>query len=182
GVLEAGKGIEAVLHTLADEHISIPLRIAGQGQLRERLEQFVDKNQLRWQVTFLGQLNDQQLAKEYADCAFVIAPSLQYETFGFTAVEAMAAGKPVLVSNLGALPELVDETVGAVFHADQPGSLAREIRGLMTRRDLALLGQAAYERAMERWSPDRHYQKIMAVYERAVASSGPSGGGVKKYY
>ena len=70
-------------------------------------------------ITFLGWIPHEELPAYYEACDAVIMPS-RWEAFGLVAIEAMKYGKPVIVSNRGALPELVQEGVnGWVFDMDE---------------------------------------------------------------
>lgn len=83
------------------------LLIAGQGPLRATLEGQVAALQLEDHVRFLGFVPDADLPITYRAADLVIMPSLQLEGFGLTAVEALAAGTPALVTPVGGLPEVV---------------------------------------------------------------------------
>lgn len=168
GSLVSGKGVTAILETLASERFDIPFHIVGDGPERQMLEQLVDRLGLRWQVTFHGRLVGEELAAVMHRSRLVIIPSLQYETFGLTVLEAFAAGKPVLVSAQGALPELVDNTVGGVFHHGQKGSLGRALRQLWYHSNLPSLGAAGYRRLLEQYNGEKHYQQLLALYQHLV--------------
>lgn len=83
------------------------LLIAGLGPLRATLEAEVAGLRLQDHVRFLGFVPDDDLPLAYRAADLVIMPSLQLEGFGLTAVEALAAGTPALVTPVGGLPEVV---------------------------------------------------------------------------
>ena len=80
------------------------------------------------QVEFVGRVDEERLVDLYAGCAAVVLPSA-YEGFGLPALEALAMGKPVLVSDAGALPEVVEEH-GTVLPVDDPGAWADAIESI----------------------------------------------------
>lgn len=166
GSLERGKGLKAVIEMLHKEKFDIELHVAGDGSRRNDLKRLVDKYNLHLQVEFLGQLKDEALKEQIRGCKLVIMPSLQYETFGLTVLEAFAQSKPVLVSSQGALPELVDGTNGRIFNPYQPKSLAINLRAMLENLDLAAMGQAGYQLARDKYNQDVHYQAIMEVYSK----------------
>ncbi len=96
-----------------------------------------------------------------ADLAVI--PSLM-EATSIAALEAMACGLPVAASAVGGLPEIIDETVGALFEPGNPESLAQVVAALLDRRDLPELGRAARRRVVEHWSLDRLVERHLEIY------------------
>lgn len=97
-------------------------------------------------VAYLGEVGDSQLAALMAEADAFCLPSL-YEGFGLTALEAMACGAPVVVSDRGALPEVVGDA-GVVVSEPSPEALARALGALLTDPVRAqALGAAAAARA-----------------------------------
>ncbi len=87
------------------------------------------------------------------------------ETFGLVILEAMACGRPVVGVRRGAVPELVDETVGVLAERADPTLFALAVRELYDR-DLAPLGEAARARVLARYT----WQQAMQVQQAAYAS------------
>jgi glycosyltransferase involved in cell wall biosynthesis len=85
------------------------LLIAGHGPLRPTLDSQVAALHLQDHVRFLGFVPDVDLPIAYRAADLVVMPSLRLEGFGLTAVEALAAGTPALVTPVGGLPEVVGE-------------------------------------------------------------------------
>jgi glycosyltransferase involved in cell wall biosynthesis len=77
-------------------------------------------------VCFLGYVDDEMLAGLYANAALFVLPS-QDEGFGLPTLEAMASGTPVIISDGGALPEVVGEA-GMMFCLSDPGGLSHAVR------------------------------------------------------
>ena len=119
---------------------------------------------------FLGHLRKEQLAPFYADSRIIVLCSVCYEGFPTTILEAMAAAKPVVCSRIGGLPEIVDEGVaGLLFQPGDARDLAEKIRYLWDRPDLCRkMGQAGREKVFREYSLQRHYDRLMAAYERAL--------------
>ena len=93
-------------------------------------------------VRFLGHVDDDLLPGLYAGAGAFVLPSL-YEGFGLTALEAMAAGTPVVVSDRGALPEVVADA-GTLVDPTDPASIADAVE-----RALGADGSAGVERARQ---------------------------------
>jgi glycosyltransferase involved in cell wall biosynthesis len=88
----------------------------------------------------------------------------------------MLHGKPIACSHIGGLPEIVQHNVtGMLFQPGDNGQLTQSIRTLWESRELCQrLGRAARERAVSEHSSERYYERLMNVYERAIAL-GPGG-------
>src|SRR5215207_4012006 len=97
------KGIDTAIEAaaLAD----IPLRVAGAGPARNELVELA--NLVGGHVDFVGRLARAGLERELAGAAMLLMPSRYHEFSPYSALEAMAAGVPVVASSLGGLPELV---------------------------------------------------------------------------
>lgn len=108
------KGIDVAID--ACRAARVPLVIAGDGPELEALQARAQGGE----VSFVGHVDDAELARLRAGAALAIVPSRSAETFGMAAAEAMAAGLPVAASRVGALPELVAE-LGLVEPGDVGG-------------------------------------------------------------
>ena len=115
------------------------------------------------QVICLNYVRDsKQLARLIASCdAFVHAND--QEPFGLIALEAMAAGLPVVAPSTGGLSELIDEDVGQRAHIATPAGMAEAIDALF-QRDLEAISKAARRRAEERHTWDRTFHDLMGAY------------------
>jgi glycosyltransferase involved in cell wall biosynthesis len=91
------------------------LRIGGYGPLVENIKQFVIHHGLEKQVTFLGKLSPEQVADEMRTAAAFLIPT-DYETFSVVVAEALCSGCPVIASNTGAIPELINEKNGILVN------------------------------------------------------------------
>ena len=99
-------------------------------------------------------------------------PSVWYECFPRTLVEAYACGLPVIASRVGALAELVEHgRTGLLFDPGSAESLARTL-ALARAHPQWMLEMGANARALyeQRYSPQRNYQQLMAVYAEAGAA------------
>ena len=97
----------------------LKLKIAGSGTKKDELQQMAGSN-----VSFLGRVSDQELSELYERCRAFIFP--QEEDFGVTAVEAQAAGRPVVAYKKGgALESVVEGVTGQFFYPQTPEALAK---------------------------------------------------------
>jgi glycosyltransferase involved in cell wall biosynthesis len=107
-------------------------------------------------IKFLGALSQDRLGALYYHARACIVPSITYETFGMTSVEAFARKTPVVVRDLGALPEVVqDSSGGFVYRTDQ--ELLEALDRLTRQTGLrAELGQKGYEGFVRWWCREAH--------------------------
>ena len=125
---------------------------------------------------FLGHLNKKQLGQFYNSSRMIVLPSICFEGFPSVVIEAMVRQKPVICSRIGGLPEIVDNGVtGLLFEPGNAEDLAKKIRYLWDSPDLCRkMGQVGREKALRQYSPEKYYESLMAVYEKAV-ELGPGG-------
>src|SRR5262249_14436485 len=142
--------------------------IVGDGPERQALRKQAEG---LTNVTFTGALHGEALRKEMDKAAAVIIPSVCYEAFGLTALEAYAAGKPVIASRIGGLPEVVrEEKTGFLFMPGNEAELAGKIRTIVNEPDMArTMGMAGRALAETEYAPEKHLEKLLALYRRASA-------------
>ena len=141
----------------------------GNGYMRDQLSDLARHLGIAHKVMFTGFVDDETLQK-LQKCADVsVVPSL-FEPFGIVALEAMAAGSPVVVSDAGGLPEIVNhEADGIKVYAGNPDSLAWGITRVLTDEGLAnRLRANARRKVQEKYSWDMIAQQTKNVYEAVL--------------
>ena len=107
GALMYHKGILNLLRVMTDETLRrTDLLVIGDGNLRRECEDFVRKRGLK-HVKFVGKVPLKDIPNFYAASDIVVFPSIWQEPFGRVVLEAMAAGKPVVASNVGGVVDLI---------------------------------------------------------------------------
>lgn len=103
----------------------------------------------------------------YRGARMLVFPSMWFETFGMVGAEAMSHGIPVVASRMGALAYLIEDGVdGLFFEPGNPRDLAEKVTRLWQDPDLCRrLGRAARQKAASLWSPERHFERLQAVYD-----------------
>ena len=140
------------------------LLLVGEGPARARLEALADELRVTRAVRFLGVRDDVDVVLAASDVALV--PSVWDEAFGLAAVEAMAAGRPVVVTRAGALPEVVGDA-GVVVPRSEPAAMADALTRLLADPlSAARLGRAAAKRAAAVYGLPRWVGELVALYER----------------
>ena len=163
--LSPEKGIEDALRACLEA--GVPLRIAGEGPERARLEELVWEAGIAGDVTFLGRLSAGEVRRELAGAAMVLMPSRYHEFSPYSALEAMAAGVPVVATAMGGLPELLGEG-GCVPVGDIPSFAARVAALWADPTTRATEGDALIARARERHSRERFSDDLLALYRRVA--------------
>jgi glycosyltransferase involved in cell wall biosynthesis len=109
-------------------------------------------------IKFLGPLPQSKLGNLYYHALATIVPSITYETFGIIILESFARKTPVIVRNLGALPEVVHDSGGGfVYETDE--ELAAALNRIATEPELrSELGEKGYRAFMDMWSPKAHLE------------------------
>ncbi len=123
--LDAAKRLDLVLRALAACKEHIELRLIPDGPERARLEQLAATLGISDRVRFLGRLPDAEVVHLYRTCRAVVYAPVD-EDYGYAAVEALMAGKPVLTaSDSGGVLEFVQDGVNGAVVAPDAGALAR---------------------------------------------------------
>jgi glycosyltransferase involved in cell wall biosynthesis len=167
GRLSSEKGVDVLLHALSVAG-DPPFHICGDGPAMPALRGLAAELGLR-RTSFLGQLPPEQVAAELRRSRFFVLPSLWDENAPLAALEAMAAGRPLIVTESGGLPELVSSGEGVMCRRGDPEDLASKIRSLAAEDRLCFAaGSAALERAVAEFTPDAHLQRLETVYTKVV--------------
>ncbi|MBI2358975.1 MAG: glycosyltransferase family 4 protein [Deltaproteobacteria bacterium] len=123
-------------------------RLAGEGTQMEPLKKIVVQSGLESDVEFAGFVTD--IPKFLSSVDLFVLPSL-YEGLGISVLEAMAAGKPVVASRTGGIPEIVmDRVTGVLVPPQDPQALARAIAELVSHNGLRrMMGEKGRERVLK---------------------------------
>lgn len=163
GRLSAEKGISVLTAAAAAQHEAC-IRVAGAGPQAHLLESAGTA------VRALGVLEPCAVHAEMTRATALILPSICYEQFPRTLVEAYACGLPVIASRLGALPELVaDGATGLLFHPDDARDLARMMRWASEHPvEMAAMGRNARARYEAEYSAGKNYEQLLTIYCEAI--------------
>ncbi len=170
GRLSAEKGAEVLLQAWQKLKATIPLVILGDGPLRKPLESEAAARNLS-NITFAGWRSRGEILSAMKSASLLITPSLWYEGFPMTVVEAFACGIPVICSRLGGLREIVEDgCTGLHFNPGDAEDLAAKLDLLWTQpSQLIAMGRAAREEYKRSYTAERNYELMMQIYERTMA-------------
>jgi glycosyltransferase involved in cell wall biosynthesis len=159
--LSVEKGIDTAIEAAALS--GVPLRVAGEGPAAADLA--AQARRLAAPVEFLGRVDRASVGELLAGAGAVLMPSRYHEFSPYAALEAMAAGVPVVASRLGGLPELI----GAErwIPANDPAALAGRLKDLWEEPERRRAeGEALMQRARERHGEERFTSALLGVYAR----------------
>jgi len=144
--------------------------IAGEGPELDRLMTQARALGLESRVSFPGPLDRAAVLALYREASVVVMPSRWEEPFGLVALEAQIAGRPIVASNVGGVPEfVVDGVTGLLVPKEDPAALARAIERVLAEPELArTITQAARAAAIAQFSIERCAADYEALY-REVA-------------
>lgn len=162
GRLEKIKGLQNVIPVFKKQ-TNFDLLIAGDGEYRENLEKQAGNAS---NIKFLGRLDQKTLRQIYQSAIAVIVPSICYETFGIIIIEAFSRKTPVIVNDLGALPEVVEDSGGGFVYRTQDDlitAMNKFAENPSLRDDLGAKGYAAY---LKYWNEDAHLERYLGLVEK----------------
>lgn len=166
------KGYDRLIRAFAavrKTHPAARLEIAGEGPQRNVLERLAAELDLTDAVKFLGWIDD--LHAVMAGWSAFVQPSLE-EALGIAALQAMAAGLPVIATRVGGLPEFVEDRVsGLLVPPDDVDALVEAIGWVLDEpRAAARLAEAGRRRSSQ-FSEQRFAAEVAAIYREVLAAS-----------
>lgn len=163
GRLEKIKGVSTLLKAMKNNP-DIHLKVIGDGESEKDLIAYKTENKLN-NVEFMGKRTKEEVWQLIYYSKFLICPSEWYEVLGFTIVEAMLMGKPVIGANIGAIPETVIHNYsGILFEAGNAEELSKRIRMLYNdENEISRLGSNAKAHAEALFSPQKHFDGLKAL-------------------
>jgi phosphatidylinositol alpha-mannosyltransferase len=177
GRFEERKGLIHLLkayHRLRKRHVDARLLVIGDGPKRREYRRFVGLRGIR-DVEWLGRVNDDDKVRYFASADIYVAPNTGQESFGIVLLEAMAAGVPIVASDIHGFKNVIQRNIqGFLVEPRNPRALAAALYALARDPDLRHeMGDAGHTRALE-YSWDRVTEQIVDFYyetrERVLAS------------
>lgn len=167
GRLERLKGIFTLLDAVAP--LQVPLVIAGDGNIREKVDQYITTRNLAHVRTVGFQASD-QLDKLIANSLCTIVPSEWYEPLGMTILESFAHARPVIGSRIGGISEMITHRKnGLLVPPGDVDALREAIAWIANNPERACdMGRDGRRVVETRFSPETYYEGIMSVYDQLM--------------
>jgi glycogen synthase len=174
GRLTAQKGFDDLIRAFPSILRSVPesrLLIIGEGYMRGELQSLAESEKVGGRTTFAGFVNDADLVDAIRSSDLVAVPS-RFEPFGIIALEAMAAGAPVVVSRVGGLAEIVEDNVdGLEVDPDSPSSIAEATARLLTDEGLASKLAANAREKVKAYNWESSARRTLDTYKAAIGEA-----------
>jgi len=147
----------------------IKLVIAGEGELKEKLLQIKRGKKLD-NIHLAGFLKGDKLKKLVNGAKFTVFPAIWYHNCPVAVLESLAFSKPVVASNLGSIPEFVEDGVdGLLFEPGDTFDLAEKIKYLYQKPLLVKkMGIAGRLKIENRFSKDAYYPQLLKIYKNLL--------------
>jgi glycosyltransferase involved in cell wall biosynthesis len=167
GRLSEEKGISTLLAAWKQLAREIPLKIVGDGPLAEIVKSATKESQ---GVEWLGRMKREQVTELMQRAWILIFPSIWYEGFPMSFVEAFAVGLPVVASNLGSMSSLIrHQQTGLHFRAGDADDLVTQVRWARSHPEaLHEMRRAARQEFEAKYTADRNHDMLLSIYQTAM--------------
>ena len=171
GRLSEEKGIYALIDAWKSHNPNITLKIVGDGPLTEVVRAAADSNP---QIELLGRKPFTEVLSLMGQAKVVVVPSVFYETFGRTIIEAYSSGTPVVASRIGAMQELIlpGET-GYFFEPGNSEDLMAKVKTVLSdeaaRQKMRTAARLEFE---TKFTFGHNFQKLLDIYDQAIVNAG----------
>ena len=140
-----------------------------------RLKKYIDKKHLN-NIDFIGFKSGNELEEVIQKSRFVVIPSIWYDNLPNTALEAFKYSKPIIASNIGSLPEIVNDKVnGLLFSPGNIEDLADKIKMIENTEMLESLGHNSRHTYCNKYSEQKHYRRLTRLFEKVVEFKNGNG-------
>lgn len=160
------KGVDRLV--AAASRTSVPLKIVGDGPDLDRIRHEAAEQGAE-NIEFLGPVWGEELDRILYGARFVVVPSLWHENFPYVIFQAFAAGKPVIGSLRGGIPELIGDDRGLLFEPDNINEMASCIERLWRDPEAcARMGEHARKYILSEYNDDSFYLSLMNNYKAVL--------------
>jgi len=153
--------VEATSRLDGELRNKVKIIIAGNSPKNEIIEQYINNLNMQGNVVFTGFMNDVREAISIADIGFVLS---QYEALSIACREMMAMGKPVLISNVGGLPENISNNQDGWIVKQKSISQTQKFIQRIEELDLSEFSNSATQKARKEFGLDKFIQATLDIY------------------
>lgn len=166
GRLSEEKGVDILIESM--KGLNILLKIIGTGPNEQALKEKARRDKLD-QIEFIGYKDGRNLQECIENARALIVPSQWYENCPLVILEAFQAGKPVLATRIGGIPELVtDGETGYTFTLGDVDDMRRCINRIFSDDEKTKEISSKASNLARQFTPELYYQNLMKVYESVL--------------
>jgi len=168
GQLTIPKGTHILIDAFRQiKYKNIKLYIVGRGSQFKKLKRLA-RDDVR--IIFRGFLFGKELAKMYERASVTVVPSIWYEPFGLIIIESFRYGTPVVASNIGSIPEIIQSGYnGVLFEAGNVTGLRELLESLIENPfELRRLSKGAFQ-SVRNYDVSEHVNRLQEIYEQAIS-------------
>lgn len=162
GRLSKEKGVKTLID--ASVRADVRLVIVGTGKLENELKEYAGKYNT---IQFRGFQTGEDLKNSVRKCHCIVLPSEWYENGPYSAMEAMALGKPLIVSDRGGLPELVEDGINGYVYSGGSEALEKCIRRIcgLSEKAYQAMAKESLNKARRLFDPDQYVTEIEKYFD-----------------
>lgn len=170
GRIEENKGLSHLVRAFGKS--GFLLKIVGTGNYERTLKKYCGDKKLTT-IEFVGYVPSENLPDYYRNSHFVVVPSVWFEVFGLAIVESFNYGKPVVASDIGAIPEIVENgKTGLLYRAGDEENLCKKATWMFENPESAgEMGLCARNCVTQRFSAEKYWEELQQLH-REVSRSG----------
>lgn len=175
--LEENYGIEYLIRgfkILEDEipNQQLKLLLVGKGTQENYLKSLVSKLNIKSKIEFTGYINPDLVPQYHNMIDISVFPSIE-ESFGVAVLEASACCKPVIVSRVGGMPEIVDENeTGFIVEKQNPEAIAKALKKLVDNSVLrSKMGKKGRNKVINEFDWNDSVKKMLSIYNELLSNS-----------
>lgn len=170
GRLEKIKGLQTLIPIFRN-FPKAQLRVAGTGDYGPHLRKLAEGSD---NIRFVGRQTQPQLQALYRNARALVIPSLCHEVFPLVILESFRQETPVIVNNLGGMPEIIEESGGGVVYKTEQELVAALERLSTDAAYRDTLGRNGHETWREQWTPETHLERYFALIHEIAAKQNTS--------
>ena len=172
GKLSKGKGIEVLLDAAKSLLKSHKIMFVFAGSLRfPKIKNVLEEKSLRSHIKLLGSVNYKNLPSVYRKASVVVMPSIYPESFGRVALEALSFGTPVVVTNIGALPEIIQNRITGRIVRPDARDLSRAILEILKNENVYIRNIRKEYPNLKKIFFEQPTRQILELYRSLAGSS-----------
>lgn len=171
GRIVQSKGLSTLVDAFANTDMHLKIIGGCTDDYIDTLKQSIANR--KHNIEFLGEMKFDQIKEYLTNCAFTIVPSESYDNFPNVVLESFAFKKPVVATNIGSLPELVEDgATGRLFNYKDVNHLRAIAQDLFSDiESVKIMGNNAFARVQSIYSPTTHYQSLINLFNTLVQTS-----------